>query len=49
VATLANGDVLTLKGRGAGRWPTAEAVLGDVIELAHAAAREDAQAGQLVK
>ncbi len=49
VATLASGEVLTLKGRGAGRWPTAEAVLGDVIELAHAAAREASGAGQLVK
>ena len=31
--TLRNGKVIELHGRGAGRWPTAEAVMGDVLEL----------------
>jgi homoserine dehydrogenase len=35
IATLASGEVITLSGRGAGRWPTAEAVMGDIIEIAH--------------
>jgi len=30
--TLADGEALTLSGRGAGRWPTTEAVMADVFE-----------------
>ncbi|MFN9968416.1 MAG: hypothetical protein ACK58T_00830, partial [Phycisphaerae bacterium] len=29
-----NGEVVKLLGRGAGRWPTAESVFGDLFELA---------------
>jgi len=31
--TGADGSVTVVRGRGAGRWPTAEAVVGDVLEL----------------
>lgn len=31
---LANGETVKLLGRGAGRWPTAESVFGDLFELA---------------
>ena len=31
---LANGEIHLVRGRGAGRWPTAEAVIGDVLEIA---------------
>ena len=33
VITLRNGRTMELRGRGAGRWPTAESVLGDLLEL----------------
>ncbi len=33
VITLKNGRTIELQGRGAGRWPTAESVLGDLLEL----------------
>lgn len=32
--TLADGSVVTVLGRGAGRWPTAESVMADVLEIA---------------
>jgi homoserine dehydrogenase len=38
---LVSGEVLTLRGQGAGRWPTAVSVLGDLHEVAR---RVDAQA-----
>jgi homoserine dehydrogenase len=31
---LTNGESVKLLGRGAGRWPTAESVFGDLFELA---------------
>ncbi|HXQ00095.1 MAG TPA: hypothetical protein VN845_08525 [Solirubrobacteraceae bacterium] len=31
--TLGSGDVLTVRGRGAGRWPTTEALIADVFDL----------------
>lgn len=31
--TLANDDVITVCGRGAGRWPTTEAVMADAFEI----------------
>lgn len=31
--TLRNGQAIRLQGRGAGRWPTAESVMGDLLEL----------------
>ena len=31
--TLGSGQTLTVRGRGAGRWPTAESVLADVFNL----------------
>jgi homoserine dehydrogenase len=34
--TLMNGDVLTACGRGAGRWPTTESVMGDVYDTLRA-------------
>ena len=33
VITLKSGRTIELRGRGAGRWPTAESVLGDLLEL----------------
>lgn len=33
VVTLASGVALELRGLGAGRWPTAESVMGDLLEL----------------
>ena len=33
VITLRSGETIELRGRGAGRWPTAESVLGDLLEL----------------
>lgn len=33
VITLRSGRTIELRGRGAGRWPTAESVLGDLLEL----------------
>jgi homoserine dehydrogenase len=27
------GDPVVLKGKGAGRWPTTESVIGDILEL----------------
>ena len=33
VITLRNGTTIELRGRGAGRWPTAESVMGDLFEL----------------
>lgn len=39
--TLRNGGVIRLRGRGAGRWPTAESVMGDLFELSRSAARGD--------
>jgi homoserine dehydrogenase len=33
VVTLRNGSAIELRGRGAGRWPTAESVMGDLLEL----------------
>lgn len=33
VLTLGNGERIALSGRGAGRWPTAESVLGDLFAL----------------
>ncbi len=35
IAQLATGEEITIKGPGAGRWPTAQAVLGDLFQLAH--------------
>ena len=35
---LADGSVELLRGKGAGRWPTAEAILGDLLELVRATA-----------
>lgn len=40
--TLMNGDVLTARGRGAGRWPTTESVMGDVYDALRAKAARDA-------
>lgn len=34
--TLSNGDVCTLQGKGAGRWPTAAAVFGDIMDIRRA-------------
>lgn len=36
----ASAEVTILRGRGAGRWPTAESVLGDVLEIARLGAKE---------
>jgi len=36
IITLANGETVTVRGRGAGRWPTAEAVMADVFDLVRA-------------
>ncbi|MEO8501701.1 MAG: homoserine dehydrogenase, partial [Vicinamibacteria bacterium] len=33
VITLESGESIDLRGRGAGRWPTAESVVGDLLEL----------------
>jgi homoserine dehydrogenase len=33
VITLRSGETIELRGRGAGRWPTAESVVGDLLEL----------------
>ena len=33
VITLKNGRAIELRGQGAGRWPTAESVVGDLLEL----------------
>ena len=33
IITMRSGLVLTFHGRGAGRWPTAESVMGDLLEL----------------
>jgi homoserine dehydrogenase len=33
IITLRSGRTLKLEGRGAGRWPTAESVMGDLLEL----------------
>jgi len=33
VITLKNGRTIELQGKGAGRWPTAESVMGDLLEL----------------
>lgn len=41
VLHFANGEETRLTGRGAGRWPTAESVLGDLYELRAARAREE--------
>lgn len=41
--TLDDGRVFTVRGRGAGRWPTAEAVLADLMDLVNAAAPVDAR------
>jgi homoserine dehydrogenase len=40
--TLMNGDVLTACGRGAGRWPTTESVMGDVYDALRAQSSRDA-------
>jgi homoserine dehydrogenase len=37
--TPQQGDAVLLRGKGAGRWPTTEAVVGDLLELAREAAR----------
>jgi homoserine dehydrogenase len=34
VITLASGEKLVIEGNGAGRWPTAEAVMADVLAVA---------------
>ncbi|MFK7959154.1 MAG: hypothetical protein AB8G96_01405 [Phycisphaerales bacterium] len=39
VIERADGRVETLRGRGAGRWPTAESIVGDLLELARSASR----------
>ena len=39
VIELRSGEQLLLRGRGAGRWPTTEAVLGDLLELGRARTR----------
>ena len=31
--TLADGETVTVRGRGAGRWPTTEAVMADLLDL----------------
>jgi len=31
--TLANGELITIRGRGAGRWPTSEAVIADAFDI----------------
>jgi homoserine dehydrogenase len=33
VITLKSGKTIALEGRGAGRWPTAESVIGDLLAL----------------
>ncbi|MEO8360515.1 MAG: homoserine dehydrogenase [Vicinamibacteria bacterium] len=33
VITLRSGSTIALRGRGAGRWPTSESVMGDLLEL----------------
>ena len=33
VISLRGGETITLQGSGAGRWPTAESVMGDLLEL----------------
>lgn len=40
-----SGAVTTVAGRGAGRWPTAESVVADVLELVRAGAPEEVAAG----
>ena len=48
VVTLKNGRTIELSGRGAGRWPTAESVMGDLFQLARAQEpREDRGASVL--
>jgi homoserine dehydrogenase len=39
---LTSGDVLTAYGRGAGRWPTSESVIGDVYDALRAQLLHDA-------
>lgn len=43
---LTGAGVVTLTGAGAGRWPTAESVMGDVLELVRARGRRAATATQ---
>ena len=40
VLTLTGGRVVVTRGRGAGRWPTAESMLSDLIDLRHTWADE---------
>jgi len=35
--TLANGELITIRGRGAGRWPTSEAVIADAFDIGRGA------------
>jgi homoserine dehydrogenase len=43
--TLESGEVITVKGTGAGRWPTTTAVVSDLIDLAALIRRSDAEKG----
>lgn len=38
LVTYANGEEIAVSGRGAGRWPTTEAVMADLLDLSEAAA-----------
>lgn len=44
VVTSANGTVTTVSGRGAGRWPTTEAVVADLLDFRHLEPGESALA-----
>lgn len=48
VITLRDGTSVTVRGAGAGRWPTTEAVVGDVMEIARNRVRTPVNGEQIV-
>ncbi len=49
VVTPLQGPSVTVSGRGAGRWPTTEAVIADLLDIRHQGARVPAQAAQAAR
>jgi homoserine dehydrogenase len=43
VVTLGDGSRVTVSGRGAGRWPTTEAIIADLLDLRHESSRAPAR------
>ncbi len=46
IVTPLNGPSVAISGRGAGRWPTTEAVIADLLDIRHREAREPAAAAR---